>query len=182
LVYFGFVMGGYGISFWLPQIVKDTLTKNPWDIGLLTTIPWAAGAIAMVLVGHHSDVTGERRWHVALSAIVAAVAFAASALPSISGALGLAALTLATAGLTSAYSTFWSLPTAFLSGTAAAVGIAWINSVANLAGYLSPYLVGKIRDATHSMMAALLLFSLCCLGSAVITISFFKQGKIKTSP
>jgi sugar phosphate permease len=182
LVYFGFVMGGYGISFWLPQIVKDTLTKNPWDIGLLTTIPWAVGAIAMVLVGHHSDVTGERRWHVALSAIVAAVAFAASALPSISGALGLAALTLATAGLTSAYSTFWSLPTAFLSGTAAAVGIAWINSVANLAGYLSPYLVGKIRDATHSMMAALLLFSLCCLGSAVITISFFKQGKIKTSP
>jgi nitrate/nitrite transporter NarK len=183
LVFFGFVMGNYGISFWLlPQIVKDTLTKDPWQIGLLTTIPWGVGAMAMVLVGHHSDVTGERRWHIAVAAIVAAVAFAVSALPSISGTIGLAALTAATAGITSAFSTFWLLPTEFLSGTAASVGIAWINSVGNLAGYLSPYFVGKIRDTTHSMMPALLLFSLCCLGSAVITISFFKHAKVETSP
>ncbi len=181
LVYFGFVMGGYGISFWLPQIVKDTLTKDPWEIGLLTTIPWGIGAIAMVLVGHHSDITGERRWHVALAAITAAVAFAVSALPNISGALGLAALTIATAGLTSAYSTFWSLPTAFLSGTAASVGIAWINSVGNLGGYVSPYLVGRMRDATHSMVPALLLLCFCCLASAVITLSCFKTGTSEKS-
>ena len=175
LVYFGFVMGSYGISFWLPQIVKDTLTRDPWQIGLLTTIPWGVGAIAMVLVGHHSDVTGERRWHIATAAIVGAAAFAVSALPSISGALGLAALTVATAGLTSALSTFWSLPTAFLSGTAASVGIAWINSVGNLAGYVSPFLVGRIRDATHSMMPALLLVSFSCLLSGVITLAFFRH-------
>ncbi|MGI8958346.1 MAG: MFS transporter [Bryobacteraceae bacterium] len=179
LVYFGFVMGNYGISFWLPQIVKDTLTRDPWQIGLLTTIPWGFGAIAMVLVGYHSDITGERRWHVALAGIVGAVAFALSAVPNIPGLLGLAALTVATAGLTSAVSSFWSLPTAFLSGTAASVGIAWINSVGNLAGYLSPYLVGKIRDAAHTMVPALLLLSFCCLGSAMITLSFFKHVRLE---
>jgi D-galactonate transporter len=181
LVYFGFVMGNYGISFWLPQILNDTITKNAFRIGLLTTIPWGVGAIAMVLVGHHSDLTLERRWHIGVAGILGAIAFAFSALPNISGALGLAALTVATAGLTSAFSTFWSLPTTLLAGTAASVGIAWINSVGNLAGYLSPYLVGRIRDATHSMVPALLLLSFCCLASAVITLSFFKSTRYEKS-
>ncbi|HTU46737.1 MAG TPA: MFS transporter [Bryobacteraceae bacterium] len=174
-IYFGFVMGNYGISFWLPQIVKDTLTKNPLHIGLLTAIPWACAAIAMVVAGHHSDVTGERRWHIALTGIVGAAAFGVSAIPGISGVLGFLALTVATTGLACAYSTFWSLPTAFLSGTAASAGIAWINSVGNLAGYVSPYLVGKIRDSVHNMTPALLLLSACSFGSALITIFFFKQ-------
>jgi MFS family permease len=178
LVYFGFVMGNYGISFWLPQIVKDTLTKDPFQIGLLTTIPWAVGAIAMVVVGHHSDVTGERRWHIGLAGIVCATAFALSGLPNISGALGLAALTIATAGNSCAYSTFWSLPTSILSGTAASAGIAWINSVGNLAGYLSPYLVGKVRDTTHSMTLALLILAFSSLVSACITLAVFKRQKV----
>lgn len=177
-VYFGVVMGNYGISFWLPQILKDTLTKDPFRIGLLTMIPWGLGAIVMVIVGHHSDVTGERRWHIALAGIAGAAAFALSALPGISGPIGLFALTIATAGIVSASSTFWSLPTAYLSGTAASAGIAWINSVGNLAGYVSPFLVGRIRDATHSMTLALLLLSFCCLGSAILTLSFFKKRAI----
>jgi MFS family permease len=176
-VYFGFVMGNYGISFWLPQIVKDTLTKDPWHIGLVTAIPWACAAVAMVIAGHHSDVTGERRWHIALTGIAGAAAFAVSAIPGISGVLGFLALTIATTGLACAYSTFWSLPTAFLAGTAASAGIAWINSVGNLAGYLSPYLVGKIRDTLHTMTPALLLLAGCSLGSALLTIFFFKPRK-----
>ncbi len=175
LVYFGVVMGNYGISFWLPQIVNETLTKDPWYIGLLTAIPWAVAAVAMLLVAHHSDVTGERRWHVALSAIAGAVGLAISAVPGISGVLGLLGLALATAGIISASSTFWSLPTAYLSGTAASAGIAWINSVGNLGGYLSPFLVGKIRDETQSTTPALLLLSLCCIGSAAVTLSFFRR-------
>jgi nitrate/nitrite transporter NarK len=174
-VYFGFVMGNYAVGFWLPQIVKETLTKDPWLIGWLTAIPWAAAAIAMVIVGHHSDATGERRWHIALSGIAGGLAFAASAVPGISGSLGLFALTIATAGIACAYSTFWALPTGLLSGTAASAGIAWINSVGNLAGYVSPYVVGKIRDVTHSMTPALLLLSLCCLASALITIVAFRH-------
>ena len=178
-VYFGFVMGNYGIGFWLPQIVKETLTKDPFNIGLLTTIPWAAAAIAMLVVGHHSDATGERCWHIALAGIAGALAFAVSAVPGISGVMGLAALTVATACLAAAYSTFWSLPTAFVTGAAASAGIAWINSVGNLAGYVSPFLVGIIRDATHSMTPALILLSACCLGSAVLTIIFFRKMPLR---
>ena len=178
-VYFGFVMGNYGIGFWLPQIVKDTITKDPFDIGLLTTIPWAAAAIVMVVVGHHSDKTGERCWHIALSGIAGALAFAVSAIPGISGVVGLAALTVATACLAAAYSTFWSLPTAFVTGAAASAGIAWINSVGNLAGYLSPFLVGVIRDTTHSMTPALLLLAACSLGSVALTIGFFRRMSLR---
>jgi MFS family permease len=178
-VYFGFVMGNYGIGFWLPQIVKETITKDPFKIGLLTTIPWAAAAILMVVGGQHSDKTGERCWHIALSGIAGALAFGVSAIPGISGALGLAALTVATAFLAVAYSTFWSLPTAFVTGAAASAGIAWINSVGNLAGYLSPFLVGVIRDATHSMTPALILLAACSLGSVALTIGFFRRMSLR---
>jgi len=172
-VYFGSVMGNYGVGLWLPQIVKETLTKDAWYIGLLTTIPWMVAAVVMVLVGHHSDRTGERRWHIAISAFVGAAAFAVSALPGISGTLGFLALTIATAGIVTANSTFWSLPTGILSGTAASVGIAWINSVGNLAGFVSPFMVGRIRDATHSMTLALLMLSFFALASALVTVTCF---------
>ena len=174
-VYFGFVMGNYGLGFWLPQIVKETITKDPINIGFLTTIPWAAAAIAMVVVGHHSDKTGERCWHIALTGIAGGVAFAISGIPGIPGVAGLLALTVATAGIACSYSTFWALPTSILSGAAASAGIAWINSVGNLAGFVSPFLVGAIRDATHSMTLALLMLSACCLVAALITIVFFRQ-------
>lgn len=174
-VYFGIVMGNYGIGFWLPQIFKDTLTKDPFHIGLYTAIPWGAAAIAMVIVGHRSDVTGERCWHVALAAITGAIAFGVSSIPGISGATVLIALTVATAGIISASSTFWALPTALVTGTAASAGIAWINSIGNLAGWLSPWLVGKIKDMTHSMTPALLTLAAFCLASAVLTITFFRR-------
>jgi nitrate/nitrite transporter NarK len=177
LVYFGMVMVNYGTSFWLPQIVKETITKDPFQIGLLTAIPWAVAAVAMVLVGHHSDQTGERRWHIGLTSIICSAAFVVSAIPGISGLLGLLALTVAIASIACAYSTFWALPTMILSGTAASAGIAWINSVGNLAGYFSPYLVGKIRDTTHSMVPALLMLSFCGLFSALITLLCFRDRR-----
>ena len=181
-IYFGFVMGNYGISFWLPQIVKETLATDPFRIGLLTTVPWGLAAIAMVLVGHHSDRTGERRWHIAVAGILSAAAFSVSAVPGISGVLGFAALTVATAAVACAYSTFWALPTAFLSGAAASAGIAWINSVGNLAGYLSPFMVGKIRDATHHMAPALLVIAASALGASLLTIFFFAPHKNAHDP
>jgi nitrate/nitrite transporter NarK len=137
---------------------------------LISAIPWAAAAIAMVVNGHHSDATGERRWHVAGACIIGAVAFAVSAMPGVGGWAGIAALTVATAAVMSAVSCFWSLPTGILSGTAAAAGIAWINSVGNLAGYVSPMVVGKIRDATHSMTLALSVLSVSVLIAALLVI------------
>ncbi|HEY3937743.1 MAG TPA: MFS transporter [Bryobacteraceae bacterium] len=178
LIYFGVVTGNYGLQFWLPQIIKDTLSKDPFKIGLLTMIPWAVTAVTMVVVGHHSDKTGERCWHVGLSALAGGVGLAISAIPGISGALGLLALTLAAAGIISASSTFWSLPTSYLSGTAASAGIAWINSVGNLGGQVGPLILGNIHGPNHSLTPALLLLACCCMMSAAITISFFRRRPV----
>jgi D-galactonate transporter len=181
-VYFGFVMGNYGLWFWLPQIIKDTLTRDPWKIGLASAIPWASAAIVMVVFAHHSDVTGERRWHVALAGMVGFAAFSASTLAGISGVAGLAALTFAAIAIMCAQATFWALPTAILSGSAAAVGIAWINSVGNLAGYVSPFLVGKVRDATGSMTLAMLVISASCLMSGLGVLLVTKPSTPRSLP
>lgn len=165
LVYFGIVMGTYGITFWLPTIIRDTITKDPWMVGWISAIPWGVAAIAMVWNGAHSDKTGERRWHIALACFIAAAAFAVSAVPEFRNWWGVLILSFATAGVMAAVSCFWSLPTAILSGTAAAAGIAWINSVGNLAGYVSPHVVGAIKDATGGNMT-LALFVLA--GSVLI--------------
>jgi MFS family permease len=177
IVYFGFVMANYGLWFWLPQMIKDTLTKDPWKIGLVSVIPWAASAIVMVVYAHHSDLTGERRWHLALAGILGGVAFSASRLPGIPGALSLAAIVLAAIAVMCCQSTFWALPTSILSGSAAAGGIAWINSVGNLAGYVSPFIVGHILDATGSMTLALLVLSASCLMAGLVVLLGAKPKK-----
>jgi D-galactonate transporter len=168
--YFGMSGANYGITFWLPQIIKDTITTSPQTIGWISAIPWAASVVAMNLWGHHSDMTGERRWHMALAASLGAAAFAASAVPGISGTAGIAALTVAASALMCQFAVFWALPTAILSGSAAAAGIAWINSIGNLAGYASPHAVGFIRDRTHSMLLALLALASAQLMTAIITL------------
>jgi D-galactonate transporter len=170
VVYFGMTAGNYGITFWLPQVIKETLTANPETIGWISTIPGIASLIAMYVWGHHSDKTRERRWHMGLAAIGGAVSFAASGIPGISGAAGIAALTVASAALMCQFAVFWALPTAILSGPAAAAGIAWINSIGNLAGYVSPHAVGVIRDATHSMSPALFALSGVQLVTALVVL------------
>lgn len=176
LVFFGVIAGNYGIGFWLPQVIKDTLTKDPMAVGFLFAIASGVTAIGMFLVGRHSDATGERRWHFALPAIVAACAFAASAIPGIPGWLGFVALTLAYVGVLSAFAVFWSLPTRLLTGAAAAAGIACINSVGNLAGWASPHAVGAIRDATHSMTLAQLALAAAMLVSALVSLFVTRPG------
>jgi len=170
LVYFGNTMGIYGLSFWLPQIIKDSITTDPVAIGLISALPWLAGGAAMLWTGHHSDLTGERRWHVSLGFLLAGVALAISSLPGIGGWAGLAALSVAMAGVLSATSCFWAIPTGILSGTAAAAGIAWINSVGNLAGYVSPTVIGRLRDLTHSMTPALVFLAASLGVAGVVTL------------
>ena len=167
-IYFGFQMGNYGLWFWLPQTLNDTISTDPWIIGLVSAIPWAASAIAMILYAHHSDKTGERRGHVALGAGLAGLAFAAGAVTWHSGTFAVVLVSLSAMGIMCGQSVFWSMPTAALSGAAAAAGIAWINSVGNLAGYLSPFVVGHIRDATGSMMLAQLVMAGSCIVAAAI--------------
>ena len=175
LAYFGMTAGNYGITFWLPQMIKETLTQNPLAIGWISTIPGIASILAMFIWGHHSDKTRERRWHMALAAIIGAVFFATSAIPGISGVAGMAAISIASAALMCQFAVFWSLPTAILSGSAAAAGIAWINSIGNLAGWASPHAVGFIRDQTHSMIPALLVLCAAQLLTAIMTLAVTRK-------
>jgi cyanate permease len=146
LVYFLCVMGLYGVSFWLPQLIKNSGVTDVFDIGLLSAVPYGVAAVTMVLAARHSDRSGERRWHTALAALAGALGLVAATLYSDNTVIALAALSVATAGILSTFPIFWSLPTAMLGGAAAAAGIAMINSVGNLAGFVAPYLVGAIRD------------------------------------
>jgi len=134
LIYFCFVMGLYGVSFWLPTIIKTTGVTDPLNIGLLTAIPYAFAAVAMVLVGRSADKHRERRWHVAIPAFLGAIGLLLSTMYDHNTIVAMAALTLATIGIMTTLPLFWSLPTAFLGGAAAAAGIALINSLGNLAG------------------------------------------------
>ena len=162
------VMGLYGVSFWLPSLIKATGVDRPLEIGLLTTIPYGAAILAMVLVSRSSDRRRERRWHLALSTIAGGLGLLISTLAGGHPALSLAALTLATAGIITGQPLFWNLPTAFLGGTAAAAAIGLINALANTAGFVSPYLVGWINTVTRSSTIGMyVLAASLFLGSAL---------------
>jgi nitrate/nitrite transporter NarK len=182
LIYFTIVLGLYGISFWLPQIIKETITTDEKAIGWISAVPWLVSAMTMVANGIHSDKTGERRWHIAGPCLVAAAAFVVSALPSVTGWYGIMALCIATAGIMSAISCFWSLPSGILAGTAAAAGIALVNSFGNTAGYVSPELVGIIRDASgHNMTPVLYMFSASLLSAALLVLIVTRKDSPKNS-
>jgi MFS transporter, ACS family, tartrate transporter len=168
-VYFGVVTSVYGVSFWLPLITRDLSGFGDFAVGLLGAIPYVAGVIGMVLFARHSDATGERRWHVAIAAFVGMIGLVltgATGLPAVE----MGALTLAALGIYSTLATFWSLPTAFLSGTAAAAGIALINSVGNLGGFVGPYAVGYLSDATGSFYAGLLFLAVLMLLAGILAL------------
>ena len=171
LIYFCFVMGLYGVSFWLPTIIKTTGVTDTFNIGLLTAIPYASAAIAMILIGHSADKRRERRWHVAIPALLGSIGLVMSTVYDHNTLLAMSALTLATIGIITVLPLFWSLPTAFLGGAAAAAGIALINSLGNLAGFVSPYLVGWLKDQTHSTNSGMFVLAASLLLGAVLTLS-----------
>ena len=148
--YFGFIMGLYGIGFWLPSLIKASGISSPATIGWLVAIPYSAAVACMILTSRHSDRTGERRWHIAIPALVGAAALVGSTFVPQTPLWAIVTLTIATMGILTGLAQFWVLPPAFLGGAAAAAGIALINSVGNLAGFVSPFAVGWIKDATGS--------------------------------
>lgn len=170
LLYFLMNVGGYGYEMWLPTIVKGFSGQSDAMVGFINMIPYFVAGVVMLLVGNYSDRTGERRKCVAASATAAAVGFALAAYFK-NPYLAMAALTLAFAGIKSTLGPFWALSTAFLSGTAAAGGIALINSVGNLGGFFGPYLVGLIKGRTGSDVAAMLLLGGALLGMGIFALT-----------
>lgn len=172
LIYFCFVMGQYGLTLWMPTLVKATGVTGNLHIGLLSAIPFGCAIIAMNLIGRSADARRERRWHLIVPAMMGAVGFVGAAVFADNTAISIASLSLAAAGVLTCAPLFWSLPTAFLSGAAAAVGIAAINSVGNLAGFVSPYLIGYLKDLTHSGATGMHMLALMLVvGSIAVLVT-----------
>ena len=170
-VYFCVLIGMYGATFWMPTIIKATGVKRVLDVGLLTSIPFAAGVIAMILISRSSDKHRERRWHCAVPLAIGCIGLIFSAVYGKNTVLAMVALSLAMAGTLSAIPVFWSLPTAFLGGTAAAAGIAVVNSIGNLSGFLGNYLVGWLTDLTHSTNMGMYVLAIAAFVGAAIVMT-----------
>jgi D-galactonate transporter len=170
LLYLGLVTGLYGVTFWLPQIVKGFGGLSNLEVGFIAALPTLAAAIAMVAWTRHSDRTRERPWHVALPAFAGCLGLTASAFVS-DPVLSTVALSVALIGIYAAIATSWTLPTAFLSGTAAAGGLALINSIGNLGGFAGPYFVGWIKNQTGAYSLALLIIGIGLAASGLIALA-----------
>ncbi|MET0968280.1 MAG: MFS transporter [Tardiphaga sp.] len=155
LIYMFNAMAVYGVVLWLPQIVRSIGGLTDLQTGFVTAIPFVFATIGLLMVARSSDRSGERKWHTALSALLGGLFLAASAFAP-SPLVGLLLLCAAAAGVWAVLGVFWSLPTLFLTGPAAAGGLAAINGFAQIGGFAGPYLVGWIKDATQSFTPALL--------------------------
>ena len=179
-----FLCNTFGVSvlgLWLPQIVKGFSGLNDSMVGFVSAVPYLVAAVAMVLVAAHSDRSGERPVHIAAAAMTAAFGFVASAYLH-SPLLIVLALSLAAAGLQSSRGPFWTLPTVFLSGSAAAGGIALINSVANVSGFVGPYVIGVLKGASGSFHSGLLLLALVSLAGAALALRLRRAPVLTAVP
>lgn len=173
-VYFGIVYGLYAVGFFLPTIVDGFSEQfgtsfSVMQEGLIVAIPFVAGCLSMYFWARHGDRTGERVWHVALPAIIGGVAIPI-ALYLQSPLATMVAVTICTMGICAALPCFWPLPTTFLTGAAAAGGIALINSVGNAAGFFGPYITGGLTDLTGSEKLGMWVVGIVMIASAVVVI------------
>ncbi|MHC2433217.1 MFS transporter [Bradyrhizobium sp. USDA 4451] len=168
LVYFGTSAGLYTLGVWAPQIIK-AFGLSSLQVGFLNAVPATVAVIAMVLWARHSDRSGERTWHVVLACLTAAAGLALAGLWTGLAAV-IAALTLVNIGISSSKPPLWSMPTMFLSGSAAAAGIATINSIGNLGGFVGPAMIGWIKDRTGSFDGGLYFVAGLLVLSAVLTL------------
>ena len=170
LVYFSIQMGVYAINFWLPSIIKGLGVQSPTAVGWLSALPYLFAGVFMVLVGRSADARRERRWHLAVPMAMALAGLLLAANFSSNIVIVMIGLTLATMGALTGLPMFWPLPAAFLGSAAAAGGLALINSLGQVAGFVSPFLVGWIKDATGSTDVALYILSSVLLVGAVLVM------------
>ena len=173
LIYFGTSAGLYTVGIWSPQIIAQH-GVGPFATGLINAIPPIAAVLAMVWWARHSDRTGERNWHVFIACLVAATglgvaAYTTSLVPVV------LALVLVSAGVSSAKPPLWSIPTQFLTGAAAATGIATINSIGNLGGFAGPFVIGWLKEQTGDYRSGLLSVAAALVFSAALVLVLARQ-------
>jgi ACS family tartrate transporter-like MFS transporter len=169
LNYFMLIMGLYGFIYWVPTIIHSVTTMTNLMVGIVSAIPFIVAAASMLLIGRHADRVNERRWHVATCAIIAAIGIAiisqCHTLPTV-----LLAMCLAAIGIFGSLGPFWALATRFLRGTAAAGGIAIVNSIGALAGFVAPSVIGLAVKLTGVFTLGLLVVSASLLCGAVLVM------------
>jgi len=173
-------LGVYVMGLWLPQIVRAFSGLSNFRVGVVTAVPNLVAAVAMVVVGAHSDRSGERLLHVAATATLAAIGFLVRA--SFHSPVGIVlGLSLAAAGLLSSHGPFWPIPSTFLSGSAAAGGIALICSIANLGGFIGPYVMGLLKRASGGFESGLVLLALASFAGAILALRLRRAPVLETA-
>ncbi|SMG58970.1 Major Facilitator Superfamily protein [Paraburkholderia susongensis] len=168
-IYFLYNVGLYAISFWMPTLIQRMGAKDALAIGLLNAVPGLCAIVCMVAFGYSADRFRERKWHLIAAFSMAAVGFMLSVAWQSEPVLGIVALCVANMGVLSIPSLFWAVPTSFLSGVTAAAGIAMINSIGNLAGFVSPYMIGSIKEMTgRTDMALYVVAGGLVMGAALV--------------
>ena len=175
VVYFFIEMGEYAIGFWMPSIIQNSGMENLNHVGLLSAIPYFVACIVMICVGRSADKRNERRWHLIVPMLVGMIGLVIAAHFSNNIIISMIGLILATSGVLTALPMFWTVPQALLGTAAAAGGLAMINSIGNLAGFVSPYLIGWIKDATNSTDVALYIIGACVLVAALLILRIEKS-------
>ncbi|HET6471654.1 MAG TPA: MFS transporter, partial [Pseudomonadales bacterium] len=175
LIMFACQTGSYGLTLWVPQIIKGISGLNDLEVGLISALPYLAATIGMVVIGMNSDRTGERFLHIAVPALLAAIGFAASAY-LVTPVLGMLALTVAAIGDLGSRGPFWALPGRFLASDASAAGIALINTVGSIGGFVGPYAVGLVKQATGNFTGGLLMLAALMFVASIATLA------LRTSP
>src|SRR3954451_6152453 len=179
VLYFTMVVNVYGLSFWVGKIVDQIDGIGDVTKGFVTAIPYAVAIIGMIVIPRYSDRTGERKLVVSVSLALAATAFVVSTV--VSPVAAIPALAVGLFFLLGVHGVFWTMPTALLSGAAAAAGIAAINSIGNIGGFVGPYLVGLVKDATGSTDGGLLALAiLLVIGSALALVVAHEKGLERT--
>lgn len=166
LVYATLTIGLYGITFWLPTIVHSFGVRGYLEVGLVSAIPYGVATVGMILICRHSDRSGERRLHFVATVAAGAAGLTLSGLFADSPVLATAFLSIGAMGVIGALPLFWPIPTAFLTGTAAAAGIGFINAVGNLGGYIGPNMAIWTRALSSDPSAALYAISVLLLAGA----------------
>lgn len=179
LVYFGTSAGLYTLGIWAPQIIKE-FGLSSLHVGFLNALPGIVAVVAMVLWARHSDRSGERTWHVVGACMLASLGLVLAGFAGTVLAV-LLTLTLVNVGISAAKPPLWSMPTMFLSGSAAAAGIATINSIGNLGGFVGPAMIGWIKDLTGSFQGGLFFVASLLVVSAVLTLVLARSQRRATA-
>jgi ACS family tartrate transporter-like MFS transporter len=170
-IYFLQALVTYGLFLWLPKILSDVSGFKGMQLSVITMVPFLAALVGMVLIGNHSDRTGERKWHAAGCSLSAAIGIGLAAFAQHSTLLIVLAFTLSQIGQRSILSVFWAIPPMFLGGTAAAASIALINSIGNLGGWVGPTVVGWLRTGRQDYTAGLLALAAALLLQALLIMA-----------